>query len=86
MDVNSKNYYYKIEAQNSCNVSTIRSNEGSSILLQTELNDEHILLKWNAYDGWNSGVDYYVVEKQNEQGEWKVVGRVDGEKLIYMVE
>ncbi len=34
------------------------------------LGDNNIItLTWNAYTGWQNGVDHYVVEKFNEQGQ-----------------
>lgn len=83
VDVNAQNYYYKIEAKNACNVRTLPGNKSSSILLKAELKDGNVQLNWTKYEGWDMGVDYYIIEKMNEQGEWKVIKTVDGNQLIY---
>jgi PKD repeat protein len=82
VDVNVQNYYYKIKAVNSCDVQT-EGNNSSSILLKAELQDGNVQLNWTEYNGWNSGVDYYIIEKMNENGEWKALKRMDGNVLNY---
>lgn len=83
VDVNNQNYYYTVRVVNSCNVEAEVSNKSSSILLKAELVNGNINLNWTSYDGWNSGVDYYIIEKMNEQGEWEKLKKVDGNTLIY---
>lgn len=86
VDVNAGNYFYKIEAKNSCGVATLGSNKSSSILLKAELINGNIQLNWTKYDGWDMGVDYYIIEKMNGQGEWEIIKKVDGNQLMYKVE
>ncbi|MFY9311609.1 MAG: PKD domain-containing protein [Bacteroidia bacterium] len=81
VDVNAQNYYYKIKVLNFCDIVSRESNNSSSILLKAELIDGNVNLKWTGYDGWNMGVDYYIIEKQNENGEWEQIKKVDGNTL-----
>jgi PKD repeat protein len=82
VDVNTQNYYYKIKALNSCDAAGIESNKSSSVLLKAELVNGTTNLSWTGYDGWNTGVDYYIIEKMNEQGEWEIIKKVNGDILV----
>lgn len=76
--VNDETYYYKIETINLCRIKGMDSNKGSSILLKGELTDDNTFhLIWSAYEGWDLGVDYYILEKQNEYGEWEMIKKLD---------
>lgn len=81
VDVNTQNYYYKIKIANSCDMEALESNKSSSILLKAELINGNTMLNWTGYEGWNTGVDYYLIEKMNEQGVWETIKTVDGEVL-----
>lgn len=83
VDVSQQNYYYKIEAENGCNVATLGSNKSSSVLLKVAISDGNVLLNWTKYEGWNLGVDYYIIEKMDDQGVWNAIKTVDGNQLIY---
>lgn len=83
VDVNTQNYYYKIKVLNFCDIAGMESNKSSSILLKAELIDGAVNLNWTGYDGWNMGVDYYIIEKMNENGQWETIRKVDGNKLQY---
>jgi len=86
VNVNTQNYFYKIKAVNSCNDAGTESNKSSSVLLKAELIDGNTHLNWTSYEGWNMGVEYYIIEKMNEQGEWEIIKTVDGNQLIHEVE
>lgn len=85
VDVNAQNYFYKIEPKNTCNVTAINSKESSSILLKAELIDGSTQLSWTKYEGWDMGVEYYIIEKMNERGEWEIIQKVDGNQLNYQI-
>lgn len=86
VNVNEQNYFYKIVTENTCNVATQQSNESSSILLKAELIDGNVMLNWTKYEGWDMGVDYYIIEKMNPEGNWEIIKKVDGNELIYQVQ
>ncbi|MBI2271487.1 MAG: PKD domain-containing protein [Bacteroidetes bacterium] len=84
VDVNRQSYYYRIEVVNSCGVSTPQSNMGSSILLNVELVEGNVQLTWSPYSGWNSEVEFYLIEKLDQHGKWVPVKTVDGKTLQYI--
>ncbi|MFH1319606.1 MAG: hypothetical protein ABII90_03005, partial [Bacteroidota bacterium] len=83
VDVNDKNYYYKVEAVNICDVPVNLGNQGSSILLNAELMENVSILNWTPYKGWDTDVDYYIIEKLNDRGEWKLIKAVDGRTTYF---
>lgn len=78
VDVNSQEYYYKIIVRNICDVESKEGIIGSSILLRKLEDSSGNFLKWTQYKEWNTGVDYYVIEKKDEFGIWKEIDRVPG--------
>jgi hypothetical protein len=36
------------------------------------------MLKWTQYVQWDSGVEYFVIERLNKLGNWEEVDRVPG--------
>ncbi len=72
-------YFYKIKVNNLCELETTQGMQGSSILLIGALDEENrSVLRWSPYRDWESGVDYYVIERVDLNGNWVPVGRVDG--------
>lgn len=82
VDVNTEHYYYQIQAVNSCNLSVPQSNKGNSILLGASENDNtakyRASIQWSPYEGWKQGVDHYMIEIQNADGQWIFLKTVDG--------
>lgn len=78
VDVNSRKYFYRIEIVNTCNVQVQQGHAGSSILLTASAGENSTTLSWTPYEGWDMGVDYYVIEKQNGQGEWEIIKVING--------
>ena len=61
---------YKISYTDVCGNKSLQSPEACPIFLTGTLGDNNIItLAWNAFTGWQNGVDHYVVEKFNEQGQ-----------------
>ena len=78
VDVNAQNYFYRVDVINDCNLAGILSNNSSSILLQSDYYNDTTKLWWTHYDKWDTGVDYYMIEKLDENGVWKQVKIVTG--------
>lgn len=78
VEVDDQEYYYKIFVQNICNVTTTEGVPGSSILLQKIEYGTGYMLKWTQYVQWDSGVEYFVIERLNKLGNWEEVDRVPG--------
>jgi PKD repeat protein len=78
-DVNHANYYYKVTPVNYCDLIGALSNEGSSVLLQGNVDDAgKIRLRWTSYSEWKSGVDHYILERMNEYGVWEPLKTLSG--------
>ena len=78
VNVNAQEYYYKVLVRNVCDVDAREGLMGSSILLTKLVSSSGNFLRWTQYKEWNTGVDYYVIEKMNETGVWKEIDRVPG--------
>jgi PKD repeat protein len=84
-DVHHQNYYYRIVVNNICNLQTMPGLEGSSILLQGSVDQENRSnLRWTKYELWDEGVDYYVIEKLDINGNWNPIQVVNGDVLDYI--
>jgi gliding motility-associated-like protein len=61
---------YTIQYLDECgNISTISKKVCPVIISAKVQADNAILLTWNSYNGWNGGVDYYILEKFDAQGQ-----------------
>ena len=78
VDVHTFAYHYKIQVLNDCNLKGSFSNLGTSILLQSEGTDNGDKLWWTKYNNWNTGIDHYVIEVEDSNGNWNPVKKVDG--------
>ena len=84
VDVQKHHYFYKIEVKNTCDIDEALSGETSTILLKGEMSEERTVdLKWTPYQGWESGVEYYIIEKKDDFGSWQLLKKVDGNILDY---
>lgn len=79
VNVQQQSYIYKIEIENVCLVQTLSGNIAKSVLLNSEMDENNrSLLHWNKYDGWDTGVEKYEIQKQDENGNWQTIKTVDG--------
>ena len=84
VDVQNEHYYYKIQVQNTCDIAEALSGNTSSILLKAKENEDYTIhLSWTPYNGWYYGVDYYIIEKKEEGGNWEFLKKVNGDVLDY---
>jgi PKD repeat protein len=84
VDVQNEHYYYKILVKNSCDMQEDLSGISSTILLQGDMDENRIIhLNWSPYEGWENGVQYYIIEKADENGNWQLLKQVDGNILKY---
>jgi gliding motility-associated-like protein len=61
---------YKIDYTDACNNKSPQSVDVCPIkLIPTVESDNSVTLSWTPYEAWNNGVDYYIVEKFNAQGQ-----------------
>ena len=82
-EVHRTEYFYRIEIITDCEMSGEMSNQSSSIFLQSsyDYNNFKSKLWWTPYQDWDSGVDYYTIEKLNGSGVWELVRTVNGGTL-----
>ena len=84
VDVQNEHYYYKILVINTCDIGEDLSGITSTIILKGEMNEaRQIHLGWTPYEGWENGVEYYIIEKMDENGNWQLLRQVDGNILKY---
>jgi gliding motility-associated-like protein len=61
---------YTINYEDACeNKSPVSVEVCPLMLIGSLLEDNVVSLSWNAYSGWENGVDHYIVEKFNDQGQ-----------------
>ncbi|MBL4624599.1 MAG: hypothetical protein JKY42_05615 [Flavobacteriales bacterium] len=53
-------------------------NSSSSILLNSQSDGNRVNLSWSKYQEWNKGVEKYIIEKQINDREWKLLKEVPG--------
>ncbi len=79
VNVNERNYQYKIEVENICHDRTGYTDISGNILLNGKLNDmNNSVLEWSPYKEWKEGVERYEIQRQDENGNWKTIKTVDG--------
>jgi hypothetical protein len=52
-------FYYRLDAINSCNTASARSNLANNIILTGAISGSNIAILWNDYTDWVGGVDNY---------------------------
>ena len=84
VDVQNEHYYYKILVINECDIGEDLSGITSTIILKGEMDEaRQVNLSWTPYEGWENGVEYYIIEKIDENGSWQLLRQVNGNILKY---
>jgi PKD repeat protein len=84
VDVQSNRYYYKVLVVNTCDIAEDLSGNTSTIVLKGEMyEDRSVHLTWSRYTGWENGVDYYIIEKKDDNGNWILLKQVPGSTSNY---
>ena len=84
VDVQNEHYYYKILVVNTCEIGEDLSGVTSTIILKGEMDEaRQVHLNWTPYTGWENGVEYYILEKKDENGHWQLLHQVGGNELNY---
>lgn len=65
-----------IRQTNYCKAESPLSGEHCSIHLETLASESSNILNWNTYTGWP--VDFYEIERENEDGNFILIGTTDG--------
>ena len=84
VDVQNNHYYYKVLVLNTCDIAEDLSGNTSTIILKGEMReDRSVHLTWSKYNGWENGIDYYILEKKDDQGNWTILKQVPGNTNDY---
>jgi hypothetical protein len=83
VNVHKNFYYYQIQVVNFCEINTLPSNLGSSVLLKASRLGEGTILEWTPYNGWDTGVNSYIIEKQDHKGDWIILKQVNASTTKY---
>jgi hypothetical protein len=79
VDVNTTKYYYQIMSINVCLIDSKEGVKSDNIVLKAKADEAWgINLEWTPYLNWTNGVAFYIVEKLDENGQWKVIKQVNG--------
>ncbi|MCB9240569.1 MAG: PKD domain-containing protein [Flavobacteriales bacterium] len=74
--VDDQSYFYRTFAIDQCNDTSAIQNFGKTILLKADTtHDQRPLLNWSTYQGWDAGVDFYIVEIKNPDGSFSYIGQ-----------
>ena len=78
VDVSSDQYDYIVVNRNVCNINSINSNVGNSILIEfNRLDNFRTRLNWNFYNGWIDNPSRYEIQKLNSSGNWELFESLD---------
>ena len=84
VDVQNNHYYYKILVINTCDIAEDLSGNTSTIILKGEMfEDRSVHLNWTKYNGWEMGIDHYIIEKKDDKGNWILLKQVPGDATDY---
>ncbi|CAN5517672.1 hypothetical protein BH11BAC1_BH11BAC1_00350 [soil metagenome] len=84
VDVQNNHYYYKILVLNTCDIAEDLSGNTSTIILKGEMfEDRSVHLNWTKYNGWEMGIDHYIIEKKDDQGNWILLKQMPGNATDY---
>jgi gliding motility-associated-like protein len=77
----SHTYQYLVESvfqPDGCGSSLVisQSNQGNSILLVNEINDQMLTLNWTPYETYESGLAGYIIQRMNESGAFVDIASV----------
>ena len=80
VDVNNIKYYYRIMATNTCGLTGIEGGFSDNVVITADPAGEfYIQLKWTPYTGWGENeVDFYILERETEDGNWEVIYELPG--------
>jgi gliding motility-associated-like protein len=76
VDINDSSYSYKIKTIDNCGYEGPVSNNGSSILLREKIQQDKIVLRWNAYHSWPAGVKSYKIQILLKDYFFKTIAQV----------
>jgi PKD repeat protein len=86
VDVAKNNYYYLVDIVNECDIQTLKSNLGSSILLQKQTDQYINRIFWSPYKEWPDGVSKYLIQRKNEFDKWETIETVPSTQKEFTID
>lgn len=80
---NAEQYYYKVEAFNSCGKAVKTSNFGRNIIVRGSADETAVSLEWTSYESFSNGVQDYDIFRKNQYGEFDYVSTVPAESTSF---
>jgi gliding motility-associated-like protein len=80
----AEQFYYKIEALNSCMAPISSSNTGNNIVLQGYAERSLINLSWTPYVEFTSGIKEYRIFRKNQEGEYEAISSISPEEQNFI--
>ena len=85
VDVASQQYTYRLFTLDTCGDFTPVGRIGKNIQLDVEQEGGRVTLQWSAYEGWENGVEKYLIEVYDEQNaRYQSVGQVPGGQTAFI--
>src|SRR6185312_9165694 len=81
--INDSSYAYRIRTTDKCGYAGPESNIGTSILLQPNVSNDNVSLKWNSYQNWAAGVQNYRVQVQLKDKQFRTIANLPGTDTTY---
>jgi gliding motility-associated-like protein len=76
-------FFYKVEALNSCQVPISSSNTANNVVLSGKASGSIITLTWSPYIEFGTGTSEYRVHRKNQYDEFEMIDYLDPEKLSF---
>jgi len=86
--VDDVSYRYQVRAKDKCDNWSPLSNEAKTVVLNVNFNwdTRQPEMSWSKYTYWNEGVEYYIVERLQENGEFLTIGRTIDDQDTFFID
>ncbi|MEM7515216.1 MAG: gliding motility-associated C-terminal domain-containing protein, partial [Bacteroidota bacterium] len=85
VEVEKQSYAYRVLGRDSCGSVTPLGRTANSIHLSVQQNQGRIELAWNAYEGWENGVERYSLQRYEDSlGIYEEVASLPSDSLNYI--
>ncbi|MEX0967950.1 MAG: PKD domain-containing protein [Bacteroidia bacterium] len=81
--VHEEPYLYKVFMEHVCHEKSPESNPGTSIFLKLQVISDRFFLNWQAYRDFKHGVNRYLVQKQQDDGSFRLIASLPASDTSY---
>lgn len=75
-------YTYCFGVEDGCGRNEIKTQKGSTLLLELESSGDDVAVQWNAYEGWSGTTVYELMACNADDGIWTSVGAGIGQEML----